>query len=364
MSPPADKINLAQASRLLTITAIVLALLYVGRPLFVPLAFGLLFAVICYPLCRWLELHRWPRTVAAAVTITLLLLLIAALGALLFYELSLLAASRPAIAGRIQEYQHDISEWLSSTVGINVPRQSDLFPMLNSSFGNNVFSSLTGVISSTASALVSVTLVLIFGVLFLLHRSTFLRVTETLAGEKYGPEVRPVLQSCIHTYFSFVKGTFLVYCIVGVLNSLGLFLLGIEHALLFGMIAAFMTIIPYVGILISAALPLSIALVTKDSWWYGAGVVFVFSFVQYLEANIIFPQVVGRKMNVSTWAMLVAIISGTLLWGIAGMMLFVPLTCMLKILTDQIPGLKALNMLLSRADEAESSQPKVPPAGL
>ncbi len=119
------------------------------------------------------------------------------------------------------------------------------------------------------------------------------------------------------------------------------------------MIAAFMTIIPYAGILISAALPVSVALVTKDSLWYAGGVVIVFSVVQYLEANIIYPKVVGQQLKLSTMAVLVTLIAGTLLWGIAGMILFVPFAGLLKVVTDRIPGLKALNILLAR--DAEES---------
>jgi predicted PurR-regulated permease PerM len=124
--------------------------------------------------------------------------------------------------------------------------------------------------------------------------------------------------------------------------------LGIEHALLYGMLTAFMTIIPYVGILISALLPISAAIITKDSMWYPIGIIGVFGFVQYLEANVIFPRVVATQLNVSTWATLVAIIVGTTIWGVAGMILFIPFVAIFKIVTDHVEDWKALNVLLSR----------------
>ena len=107
---------------------------------------------------------------------------------------------------------------------------------------------------------------------------------------------------------------------------------------------------PYVGIFISASIPVCIALVTKDSIWYPIGVISIFVFIQYLESNVIFPRVVGSQLNLSTWATLVAIIAGVILWGIAGMVLVTPFLAILKIVTDHVPDWKALNVLLNRSE--------------
>jgi predicted PurR-regulated permease PerM len=140
----------------------------------------------------------------------------------------------------------------------------------------------------------------------------------------------------------------LVYIIVGILNSIGLLALGVPHAVLFGMLCAIMTIVPYIGIVLSALLPISVVWLSTGNIWYPLGVVAVFSFVQYLEANVIFPKVVGTQLHVSTFAMLVAIIAGGILWGVAGMVLFIPFVAILKIISDYIEEWKPLNVLLSR----------------
>ncbi|MNY58111.1 AI-2 transport protein TqsA [compost metagenome] len=111
-----------------------------------------------------------------------------------------------------------------------------------------------------------------------------------------------------------------------------------------------MTIIPYVGIILSALLPVCIAFITKDSIWYPIGVIAVFVFVQYLEGNVIFPKVVGRQLDLSTWATLVAIITGGIIWGVAGMILFIPLLAILKIIAQNIPEWEPLYVLLNRKE--------------
>ena len=207
---------------------------------------------------------------------------------------------------------------------------------------------LKNTLSIAISTFFNFFLVPIYTALFLYNRSAFVRSLERLAGSRFHDTLGPILNKIIHTYFSFIKGTALVYVIVGILNSIGLMALGIKHAILFGMLTAVMTIIPYVGIIVSALLPISIAWITKDSIWYPIGVVAIFSFVQYLEANLIFPKVVAAQLKVSTWATLVAILAGGLLWGIPGMILFIPFVGILKIVSDYIPEWKALNILLSR----------------
>ena len=77
----------------------------------------------------------------------------------------------------------------------------------------------------------------------------------------------------------------------------------------------------------------------------------VFTFVQYLEANLIFPKVVATQIKVSTWATLIAIVAGGLLWGVSGMILFIPFVGILKIVSDNIPELEALRILLGRGEK-------------
>lgn len=340
--------KLSGISRFLTILGIGILILYFGKPLFIPMSFGLLIAIICYPMCRWMERKGWPRILSVVVSISMIAFIFIALLVMLGYELNVLAAYKPEIVVKLNSTIPQVRAWLDETLGINMQTQGNFLDDISSGLNNSGTSLLNGVVSATSSLVLSLILIPLFAILFLLHRGTFVKFFEAIAGDSHKADLTVILQESISSYFHFVKGTFFVYCIVGVLNSVGLLILGIEHAILFGVIAAFMTVIPYIGILISASLPIAIALITKDSWWYAGGVIIVFSVVQYLEANIIYPRIVGKQLNVSTWAILVTIIAGTILWGLSGMILFVPFVAILKIVSDHIPELKPLNILLSR----------------
>ena len=93
-------------------------------------------------------------------------------------------------------------------------------------------------------------------------------------------------------------------------------------------------------------LPVTLAWLHYDSIWYPIAVVLWFTFVQYLEANIIFPWVIGQRLKVNTLVSLIALFVGGILWGASGMVLFLPFVAILKIIAENTPEWKALDILL------------------
>lgn len=340
--------NLSRIARYLQIVVLAALILYFGKTLFIPLAFGLLIAIIMYPVCKWMENRNWPRPLAIASILIFIAMLFSILVWLLSVEINIFIKDLPAALSKLQKLSLAMQNKLHDAMGISIDMQNQWINKVVSNLQNNLGNGITATLGTTIELVFMLILVPIYTALFLYHREVFIKYLDKISGPKYKGKVHLILQSTTHTYFNFVKGTFMVYIVVGILNTIGLLLLGIKYALLYGMLTAFMTIIPYIGILVSALLPISAALITKDSLWYPAGIIIVFSFVQYLEANIIFPKIVSAQLNVSTLATMIAIIIGTILWGVAGMILFIPFVAILKIITDHIDELKSLNILLSR----------------
>jgi len=111
-----------------------------------------------------------------------------------------------------------------------------------------------------------------------------------------------------------------------------------------------LTIIPYVGIFIGALLPALFALLTKDSIWYTVGVIGIFSFVQFLEGNFITPRITGSKVSINALAAIVALLIGGKILGIAGMILAVPITGVLKVILAHSTRLKPFVILIDDND--------------
>lgn len=334
--------------RFLQIAVFGILLLYFGKGLLVPLFYGLLIAIVVYPVCKWLERKRIAKSVSIIISLSIVASLFVALLLLLGWQLSLFRKDIPELTTKLRPAVPAIQRWLADHLSITISTQNQWLQQSVMNLSGNAGHWVQLTVNATASTLFSLFIIPIYSALFLYHRRTFVRFLRKIVGSGYKATFDVVLKDVIHTYFNYIKGMVMVYIIVGVLNSVGLLALGVRHAILFGMLTAIMTIIPYVGIIVSSLLPISVAFITTNSIWYPLGVVGVFSFVQYLEANVIFPKVVGTELNVSTWAMLVAIIVGGMIWGVSGMILFIPFVAILKIVTDHVKEMESLNILLNR----------------
>lgn len=334
-------VNLLKYLQIIFFAAVIL---YFAKTLFIPLFFGLLIAMILYPVCKWLEQRRFPRSIAIAVCLLIVTLLFSGIAALLVWQINVFRQDAPELLKKMQVTVHEAEQWLTESFGLTTSRMQQGI--------GNIGGIAKAVIDNTLNMFFMLFLIPVYSALFLYHRRIFVQFLRWMVPGHYLPQLNTVLQKMIAVYFNYIKGMILVYIIVGVLNSIGLLALGIEHAVLFGMLCAIMTIVPYIGIVVSALLPISVAWLSTGSVWYPVGVVGIFAVVQYLEANVIFPWVVGEQLNVSTWAMLVAVIAGGILWGVSGMVLFIPFVALLKISSDYIEGWKPLNILLSRSGDA------------
>ena len=325
-------------------------LLYFGKILFVPLLFGLLISLVMYPVCAKMEKIGLPRSLAVTAILLFVILLFVCLIWLLAIEINIFLRDFPLILKRLSQLLPDMTKWVEHSFGISPESQNSWFQKLSSNLDNDITGLIKGLFNTTISTVIMLVIIPIYAALFLYHRETFVRYLEIIVGAEYRKKLHLILHESIFSYFKFVKGNFYVYCIVGCLNVIGLLVLGIKQAFLYGMLASFMMVIPYVGIFISAAIPVSIALITKDSILYPIAVISVFVFIQYLESNVIFPRVVGEQLNLSTWSTLVAIVAGTIIWGIAGMVLVTPFLAILKIISDHVSDWRPLNILLNRAE--------------
>ena len=119
-----------------------------------------------------------------------------------------------------------------------------------------------------------------------------------------------------------------------------------------------LTIIPYVGTLIGGLLPLTVALLTKDSWVYPVAVMGIVGLSQFLEGNFITPKVVGSSVSLNPLASILALVAGGMLWGIAGMILAIPLMGMIKVVCDTVPGLEPYGYLIGESSESTQSKSK------
>lgn len=319
-------------------------ILYAGKTLLVPLSFALLISFILFPVCTWLERHGVKRMTAIVTGISLVMLLGLAAAALLVNQLYSFLHEWPAIRQQVLHSWQQLSAYMENSMLITQEQQQAW--LRQASDGGNVAGWIQNMIALSLTNLAVLSLIPILAALILYYRHRLLEGLFLLLPGQNRFRIRYILTLAIQAYYDFIKGMLLVYLIVGILNSVGLLLLGVPHAIFFGMVASILTFIPYVGIIVGSLLPIAMAWVTYNSIWYPVGVVLIFSFVQYLEANVIFPLTVSNRLNINALATLIAIIAGGMLWGVAGMILFVPFLAILKLIADRHPELKTLAVFI------------------
>ncbi len=321
-------------------------ILYFGKSLFIPLSFALLISFTLYPVCAWLEKKGLNKNLAIGISLTSLMVVLAGIIYLLLDQLSRFTGEWPVIRSKAAESFTLISTWLAANFNIPVEQQETWLRGFVGTSGNNFLPFLKETIYSLSISIVLFILIPVFSSLILYHRKLLAKVLFGLFEENKREVIHQILHETVHAFHNFIKGMMLVYLIVGILNSIGLALLGIPHPFLFGFIASILTFIPYIGIMIASLLPISISWITFNSIWYPLGVILVFSIVQYLEANVIFPFTVSNRLKINTLSTIVAILVGGILWGAAGMILFIPFLGILKLIADKTESMKLISDLL------------------
>lgn len=332
--------------RLLQWIVLVSVILFFGKDIFIPLSFALLISFVVYPVCRWMEKRGINRLVAIIITISILMFLLLGIIALLVTQFMSFLKEWPVVQEKLSITLKQLSIMITDVYGISAEKQRQWFTQFLNQSGSGMMIFLQRTISASAFSGILFVLIPVYAILILYYRSRWLKIIQRILPNERSESIREMLMLTVTTYYNFIKGMAIVYLIVGTLNSIGLLLLGVPHAILFGFIASILTFIPYVGIIIGSLLPITMAWVTYDSVWYPIGIVGIFAFVQYLEANVIFPLAVSNRLNVNTLVMLVAIFTGGILWGVAGMILFVPFVGIVKLLADHNPKMKTLSMIL------------------
>jgi putative heme transporter len=211
---------------------------------------------------------------------------------------------------------------------------------------------LGGILIKTGSTLTTLVQIPIYIFLILIYREKFKEFFLALLPRnelKWKKDVEKIVQS-------YLSGLFLVTLIAAFLNTIGLLILGIDHAIFFGIVSGVLTIIPYVGITIGSLFPILMALITKDSIWYAVGVISVFAVVQFLEGNFITPRITGSKVRINALAAIIALLIGGKVMGIPGMILSIPLLGICKILLSYSKRLKPFIILIEDKEEPKKTE--------
>lgn len=334
-APPFNRLD--YTFKILVIISLIITATILAQDIIIPIAFAALLSVVMLPVIKKLEV-KLGTTLSIVLVLLATIILIGLFLWLIVTQLISLVDDLPNLQTKFESFINQTSRTLRRDFGVSTSDQNKMVADVM----KNISTYLGNLLVSTTNVISALVQIPIYIFLFLIYRDKFRSFIISLLGTgelTWRKDVERVIQG-------YVSGLFLVTLIIAALNSIGLVIVGIDHAIFFGILSGILTIIPYVGIIIGALFPIIMALITKDSMWYAIGVVIVFSIVQFLEGNFITPRITGSKVSINALAAIVALLLGGKILGIPGMILAIPGIGLLKILLSQSSRLKPFVILL------------------
>lgn len=362
----------------LAVMVVVVAALYFGRDIFVPMALAVLLSFALAPVVSWLRRLRVPRTVAVISVVLLAFLAISAFGVLVAGQVSQLAGNLPQYQSNIQQ---KIRSFRSGPAGEGVvERASEVLKELSEEIeGSNEalpdeqpetgplgertgeaepipvqiqepelapLQLLQSVIGPLIGPLATSGVVIVFVIFMLLQREDLRDRFIRLAGASDLHRTTQALSDAAKRVAKYLLMQLIVNATYGIPVGLGLWVIGVPNPLLWGLLATVLRFVPYIGPVIAAILPLALSIAVDPGWtmllWTGA----LFIILELTSNNIVEPWLYGASTGLSPVAIIVAAIFWTWLWGPIGLLLSTPLTVCLVVLGRHVPQFGFLDVLL------------------
>jgi predicted PurR-regulated permease PerM len=315
-------------------------ILIITRKLLVPLFFAVLFAYALYPAANRLEKIGLPRVLTNLLLIFSSIFVITAL----LFGFGMLIASfsedLPQIQERISDNMSHLKGLLENSVGISESQIDNAVEGLQD-FGQYIGEFFT----ATANTVLIIGLIPVYTFLMLFYRNKFREFISRVFSSRYENILQRIADQTATVVPRYMKGLFVVCLILVFVNSAGFYLIGIEYALLLGVIAAFFNLIPYLGTVIGYGLVFLFVLATQSPG-LALAVAAQFFIVQFFENNILTPNITGSYVQINPLVTILSLIAGGMIWGLPGMFMVIPYLAILKIICEIIPKLKPYSFLL------------------
>ncbi|QMU29319.1 AI-2E family transporter [Adhaeribacter radiodurans] len=320
-------------------------ILYYGRIFLIPLAFAIFFAMMLLPVSRKLEKWGIKRIPATLLCIVVVLLFMAGIVFVVAAQASSISQDWPQIQKKLQQMVDTGQQYIQQQFGVAPHEQIEFVKSQISKFSQSFNKFSTGLVSGSLGMLSGFALTLIYFFFLMWKREKYEEFFLKLTNRENQPAAKQKLRAITKVASGYLVARLLSMLFLAIFYAVGFSIIGLKNALLISLVAVLPTIVPYIGSFVGGVFPLMMALVSGSSGMI-LPIVIILIIAQVIDNNIIEPLVEGNSLNLSPIITIVAIVLGELVWGIAGMILFIPLFAILRIVCDHIPALQPYGFLL------------------
>lgn len=336
----------AKAALLLVGLYVFINMLYIGQGIIVPLVFSIILAILLLPVVNFFVRLKINKVIAIIITLVLTFLVIAAFGALIFSQASRFSESWPVLVDKFSLMLKDTIGGISDYFDVDPQSIHAWIAKTKAELLDNSGAAIGQTLLTVGSSLVVLFLVPVYIFLILYYQPLIVDFIHRLFGADNQSKVTKIITQTKVVVQQYLVGLVIETAIIAVLEIAALLILGIEYAILLGIIGALLNLIPYIGGVVAVALPMMVALATKDSSWYALYVLGIYYVIQIIDNNYIVPMIVASKVKINALFSIIAVIAGNALWGVSGMFLSIPLLAIVKLIFDHIEPLKPWGFLL------------------
>lgn len=335
----------AQLSLITVGLFVFVSILFYTQIILVPLIYSVIIAIVLNPIVNFLTQKKINRIVAISITLILIIGIAVLCVILISIQLIQFGNSFPRLIEKSNQVLVQSVDWISNSLNISVSEINLWITNTTQQILSTVSNALGKTLVNIGSVLVILVLIPVYVFMILFYKRLLIEFIHRLFSVSTHFKVAQVLTATRRIIQSYLVGLLLEALIMSVLNATCLLILGIDYAILLGVIGAILNVIPYIGGVIAVALPMIIALATKSPT-YALLVLIFYLIIQFVDNNFIVPRVVASKVQINALVSVVVVLVGGTLWGLPGMFLSIPLTAIIKVIFDHIDPLKPWGFLL------------------
>jgi predicted PurR-regulated permease PerM len=312
------------------------------RDILVPLSFALLLAILLNPLTKLLEKWHFPKVLAIATAIIVAMIIIAGITYFFVVEVRSFSDELPAFKQKFEEMMSKFQHFARTDFGINTKKQNEYISQAE----NGLKPLLASAMGTVLGGMAMFFLLPVYTFLFLFYKKLLLNFLFDLFASANEKEVSVVLEQTRGAIQNYMFGLLLEALIVATLNTSALLILGVQYAILLGVLGALLNILPFIGGILAVLFPILIAFVTKDGFQTPLWIVISYVVIQFIDNHFLVPYIVASRVKINALVSIVVVLLGGALWGISGMFLSIPFIGVLKIIFDRLPEMKPWGILL------------------
>jgi predicted PurR-regulated permease PerM len=348
-----QKTFLGKSVQILLFIALFGGILYVGKPLFMPLSIAGMLALVFTPCCQWLEKKGWKRTPAAIACGLLFLLIIGGVLVLLAWRIRHIDTDISEIRDNFSRLTDRIHGYFQEQLKMGKAEEKKMLPLPTPADGIGKTASL--VMGGFVTVIVYLVLIWFYMIMLLCLRHRFKEFVLRMVPDDRRSVTKMILLRCVHVVQQYLSGLSIVILCLWVMYGIGFSLIGVKNALFFAILCGLLEIVPFVGNITGSSLTSLMALSQGGGITMVAEVLGTYALVQSIQFYLISPLVMRAQLHINPLFTILILIAGDLVWGITGMILAIPLLGIARIVFEQVEALQPLAYLTGQDETHKKS---------